>query len=91
MTPNATVIGSIGVALLLGAFVLNLAKRLPANAPPYSALNLVGAGLACYSSYLIGFMPFVILEGVWALAALVALARSLATGSPRETRDNERP
>jgi hypothetical protein len=77
MTQNATLVGSIGVALLLGAFLLNLAKRLSANAPVYSALNFVGAGLACYSSYLIHFMPFVVLEGAWALAALVALVRSL--------------
>jgi hypothetical protein len=40
------------------------------------ALNLVGAGLACYSSWLIGFMPFVVLEGVWAIAALAGLARA---------------
>jgi hypothetical protein len=74
---NATLVGSVGVALLLGAFLLNLLKRLPASAPAYAATNFVGAGLACYSSYLIDFMPFVVLEGVWALAALVALARSL--------------
>jgi hypothetical protein len=36
-------------------------------------------------------MPFVILEGVWALAALVALARSRTTARSRETRDNEVP
>ena len=37
--------------------------------------NLVGAGLACWSSYLIGFLPFVVLEGVWALAAAYALGK----------------
>ncbi|HWD36394.1 MAG TPA: hypothetical protein VG840_09550 [Casimicrobiaceae bacterium] len=77
----ANVIGALGVALLLAAFVLNLAKRLTTTAPTYSVLNLVGAGLACYSSYLIDFLPFVVLEGVWALAALGALVRTLATGS----------
>jgi hypothetical protein len=36
----------------------------------YSGLNIIGAGLCGYSSYLILFYPFVILEGVWVLAAL---------------------
>jgi len=81
MSNYANLIGSIGVALLLGAFVLNLAKRLTTSAPTYSLLNLVGASLACYSSYLINFLPFVVLEGVWALAALGALLRTLGTRS----------
>ena len=80
MPPDqATWIGSLGVAFLLIAFLLNLIKRLQADAHPYMVLNLVGAALACYSSYLINFMPFVVLEGVWALAALVAIARALFT------------
>ena len=41
----------------------------------FGALNLVGAALACYSSWLIDFMPFVALEGVWAVAAAFALGR----------------
>ena len=73
----ANVIGAVGVAFLLGAFVLNLLKVLRADSYSYSALNLVGAGLACYSSYLIDFMPFVVLEGVWTAAAAFALGRAL--------------
>jgi hypothetical protein len=71
----ANLIGTIGVALLLGAFLLNLLKRMNADGYAYSALNLAGAGLACYSSYLIDFMPFVVLEGVWTIAAALALGR----------------
>jgi hypothetical protein len=72
----ATLIGFTGVGLLLLAFVLNLAKMLKAESAPYLLLNLVGAGLACLSSWMIDFMPFVILEGTWAIATLVALIRS---------------
>ena len=71
----ANLIGTIGVALLLAAFVLNLLKLMSAEGYAYTVLNLLGAGLACYSSYLIGFMPFVVLEGVWAVAAAFALGR----------------
>ena len=35
------------------------------------------AALAGYASYLIGFVPFVILEGTWAVVAAVALGRRL--------------
>jgi hypothetical protein len=74
----ATVIGSAGVALLLLAFLLNSLNRLRADHAAYLALNLVGAGLACYSSFLIQFMPFVVLEGAWAAVAAFGIARKLA-------------
>ena len=71
-------IGSLGVALLLIAFALNLAKVLPASSKAYAGLNAIGAALACWASWLIGFMPFVVLEGTWCLAALWALFRPVA-------------
>ncbi len=74
---HGTAIGFIGVGLLLLAFVLNLAKILKAEGIPYLALNLVGAVLACVSSWMIDFMPFVILESTWTGATLVALVRTL--------------
>ena len=79
-TDQATLIGFVGVALLLIAFLLNLLKLMRPDGYLYMGLNLVGAGLACYSSYLISFMPFVVLEGVWAVAALAAIARALFLG-----------
>ena len=77
----ATAIGFTGVGLLLLAFVLNLAGTLKADSVPYLSLNLAGAALAGLSSWLIDFMPFVLLEGVWAVATLVALIR-LLVGKP---------
>jgi hypothetical protein len=74
---QATWISFVGVALLLVAFLLNMFKLLRSDGHIYMSLNLVGAGLACYSSYLISFMPFVVLEGMWALVALAAIARTL--------------
>jgi hypothetical protein len=72
----ATLIGSAGVTLLLAAFLLNLCKLMRADGYLYMSLNFAGAGLACYSSFLIGFMPFVVLEGVWAVVALIAIGRA---------------
>lgn len=82
MAEHATLIGFAGVALLLAAFLLNLVKVMRSEGYAYLALNFVGAGIACYSSYLIDFLPFVILEGVWALVAGAALVRGLAHRPP---------
>lgn len=71
-------IGSIGVALLLVAFCLNGFGFLKHDHRAYSAMNAVGAGLACLASYRIGFLPFVILEATWCAVAVVALARKTA-------------
>ena len=74
---TATVIGTLGVTLLLVAFFLNFIKVLRPDGWSYLGLNLVGAVLACYSSYLIAFMPFVVLEGTWAGVALIGIAQRL--------------
>ena len=68
-------LGTIGVALLLLAFFLNLAGRLSRTSRRYAAMNAVGGALACWASWLIGFLPFVLLEGTWAVFATVALLR----------------
>ncbi|MFA6140745.1 MAG: hypothetical protein WC684_08480 [Hyphomicrobium sp.] len=81
----STAIGSFGVGLLLLAFVLNLANRLKADSVPYLGLNLIGAILACASSWMIDFMPFVLLESVWGTATLVALVRVLAGRATQPT------
>jgi hypothetical protein len=71
----STLIGSLGVALLLIAFFLNLFKYTSPDSRYYIILNILGAGLSGYASALIHFMPFVILESVWCLVALLALVR----------------
>ena len=74
----ATAIGSVGVAMLLVAFLLNLAKLLAQDSWPYLGLNVVGAALAAYSSYLISFLPFVVLEGTWTLVTAIAIGRKIS-------------
>jgi hypothetical protein len=71
----AEAVGFVGVFLLLVAFFMNLFGILKANSLAYICLNLFGATLACYASWLVDFMPFVVLEGVWAIVAAFALGR----------------
>jgi hypothetical protein len=75
MSPS-NLIGTVGVALLLIAFFLNAFGFLMHDSPRYHVLNAAGAGLSCYASWLIGFLPFVVLEGTWSLVAIAALVRS---------------
>jgi hypothetical protein len=69
------IIASAGVIILLVAFVLNLNKKLSANSRWYSGMNFVGAGLCCYSSYLISFYPFIVLEAIWAGFAVYSFVK----------------
>jgi hypothetical protein len=78
---QSDIFASIGVILLLIAFFLNLKKIMSTDNKWYSGINIVGAGLCGYSSYLIAFYPFVILESVWVLAALSSFVKRV----PRET------
>ena len=73
-----TIVGSIGVGLLLLAYFLNLIKRVSQDSLLYTALNVAGAGMACYSSYLISFVPFIILEGAWLVVSAIALIKLFA-------------
>jgi hypothetical protein len=72
---SSDIIGSIGVALLLIAYFMNLFKLIGQESKVYGILNVAGAGLACYASLMIGFIPFVVLEGMWAIVALIGMLR----------------
>lgn len=70
------IIGTIGVSLILLAYFLNVFGWLNNKNTLFYLLNIVGAGLACYASWLIRYWPFVILEGVWCLVSILGLLKS---------------
>jgi hypothetical protein len=74
------VIGSIGVGLLLAAFVLNLGRWLAERSPAYLIMNAVGALLSAWYAARLGSTPFVILESIWTGAALVRLGMVMKKG-----------
>ena len=77
------IIGSVGVALLLGAFAANLTTHLSRESLVYPILNLIGATLAAYASWLIAYYPFVLLETTWALVSLIAVGNHLFASTIR--------
>ncbi len=68
-------IGFVGVFQILLAYVLNVFGKLEKKDLMFILLNLIGASLACLASILMKYMPFIILEGVWALVSLIALLK----------------
>lgn len=70
-------IGAAGVSLLLLAFALNVFGALDRKSMSYSLINAIGAGLAAYASWLISYLPFLVLESTWCLVSLIAIASAL--------------
>jgi hypothetical protein len=66
-------IGSIGVAILLLAFVLILTNKISKEGITYLLMNFIGSGLAAVASYLIHYTPFIILEVAWMMASLFGI------------------
>ncbi len=73
MTISPTLVGTVGVLLLLLAFGLNLARKISQRGRIYLIMNFIGASMAGWYAFSSGSWPFVVLECVWALAALVPL------------------
>jgi len=70
-------IGTIGVSLILLAYFLNIFSLIKKDGLLFYTLNILGGVTACFSSYLIRFWPFVVLEGAWAIISIVALLKSI--------------
>lgn len=70
-------IATIGVGLILLAYFFNIFSIIKKEGGLYFMLNILGAGLAGYASYLIDFVPFVILETTWVIVSVVGLIKSV--------------
>lgn len=69
-------IATLGIGLILMAYFLNTVNLLK-DRKLFFVLNVIGAAMACYSYWLIGFMPFVILQGTWTLVSLYGLMKAM--------------
>ncbi len=70
------IIGTVGVGLILLAYFCNIFGWISGKGQLFFVLNIVGAGLACYASWLIHYWPFVILEGTWVIVSLIGLFKN---------------
>ena len=70
------IIGTVGVGLILLAYFANIMGWISGNGKLFFLLNIAGAGLACYASWLINYWPFVVLEGTWLLVSVFGLFKT---------------
>lgn len=69
------ILGVVGVGLILIAYAGATTGRLDPKQAPALGLNLVGALLILWSLYFDFNLSAVLMEGAWALVALIGLAR----------------
>ena len=70
------IVGTIGVGLILLAYFCNTFGWIKGTSKMFFLLNIIGAGIACYASWLINYWPFVILEGTWFLVSVFGLLKT---------------
>jgi hypothetical protein len=70
------ILGTIGVGLILLAYLCNTFNYIQNEGKLFFALNTIGAALACASSALIPFWPFIILEAVWTVVSIIGWAKA---------------
>jgi len=69
------VVGWVGVAALLAAYVLVSTKRMEGDSMGYQLLNLAGAALLIANSFYYGAYPSVGVNVMWIGVAVFALVR----------------
>jgi hypothetical protein len=67
------ILGSLGVALILIAYFINIADYISNDHPLYICMNIVGATLACLASIRLEYIPFIVIESVWVVVSMWAL------------------
>ncbi len=77
------VIGTGGAILVLLAYFLVSTGRVSSSSIAFQVINLVGAGLLTTYALILQGWSLVFLNGVWAIVALVALARILRRRASR--------
>jgi hypothetical protein len=68
-----TLLGSIGAAMILYCFVVNLTKRLAADSRTYLTTNLVGGILVALNCLWFAAYPAFVINVVWAGASIWGL------------------
>jgi hypothetical protein len=79
------VVQIVGALLILAGFILTQRNLLDADSNLYLIINLAGAAILAVLAFQGQRWGFVLLEGVWALVALVGLIARLVRKEPAAT------
>ena len=83
---TANWVASIGVGILLIGFFLNIIGYINNKNKWYAFLNAFGGLISCYASWMVSFYPFVVLNIIWSITALISLFKKDVS---RETLDKD--
>ena len=76
---DALILGIIGMALILIAFILNETKKsVNTDTIEYNLINAVGSFLLLYYAYSTNSMPFIVLNAVWFLVATLKIVKLIS-------------
>jgi hypothetical protein len=68
------IIGIIGMFFILVGFVLDeFTKQWTKNSIRYNVINILGSGMLIYYAFTIASWPFVVLNVIWFISAVVKL------------------
>ncbi len=81
---GANLFSSLGVSLILLAFLGSSFNKINQTSLSYWLLNLGGGILATTGAVLMASVPFVVLEAVWTVASVVGLAKHLRSGASKK-------
>lgn len=73
MVDFTLIIGLIGMALILLAFVLNVFKRIDSHSKRYLWMNAFGGAFLVWYAILLASVPFLVLNTVWTAVPLWGL------------------
>jgi len=72
------IVAIAGLASLLTAFALNAFHVINNKSYTYNLLNLIGGGTLTFYSISIKSVPFILLQSIWSIIALVGIVKKLA-------------
>lgn len=75
MAVAVEIVGWVGAALVLGAYILASMGRMSALSPAFQWMNAVGAGAFVLNTWWHGAIPSMVLNIVWSGIGFIALWR----------------
>lgn len=66
---SITILGIMGTSIILVSFILNQIGKWSTESRSYDAANALGSIILIVYAYVLGSIPFMILNGVWFLVS----------------------
>lgn len=79
------IIGTLGVAVIIGTYVLLQTEKLRSDTIGYSMLNAIGAALILVSLYFDFNFPSFVVEFFWLLISLFGISKYIVKNRPDRT------